>query len=965
MSQTPFPSFMVRRPYSDYPPAKHDNDSGYKIDDHGVLEKFYENSSDHPIDENQPIIVSEGSYDSPVVEEVYDLDSEYDHRKAESSDWHDRFKVQITDSPPSSAILISPTEEDVPLRRNNSLPFRRRGGNKENYGTASATNSDYNADNHFIGNFDDGSEDITEKSTSSKSNHSTWNKLNATLFFGHALLSAATSVPVTLVPTMARSLKGISEDDWTTNSPYYTSSGNSITYDGDSTTTATLEVYDKSGTRKRWIPFRIRTKNNDNHGNANQIAYSPSSFASHLAAIVTLATAFGKFINGPLVDLAGARRLLVAYGVLTCLSLLGLRYSHTPSWAIGCCAGVEFFSSILWPCVTVILGAHYGTIHGQEGTDSLNATNHSDGRFERGIYVTSLASRCGSLLAMPLSSLLIKWTDLTWRDIAGLAALAAFSGVIVFYFFLTDSPRKVHDPQNPIRTISHHNYNGAAFHAPYQPWKPRSTSTTRRILSFGSAAFSTILPSLRLVLVSRVFWLVAAAHGGATMVKSSERILGTYYRDTSNGAVTEGKAGAMTVFLSMGMLIGLLFGGRAFALAADGERGRENGITSAANVNSIPVKSHGQMLMIEASRLRPRNMIAFFYCLSICMCYMLSFFAIPWVHRAFRLPMLVLVLQVLTTIGLGAGIAVQYYHIPAIVGATYGKNRGLYTAYTDGVAALVSSMVWRIVGGAVEEGNPQGGGWAYGWAAVALLLVFCGTLMVGIMEVYFVGGGWRHHEVRKENQPRDGAYPADLPRDVNGSWMEEEMRTTGFSMEDSSLRHGGIHLLSSSALEFLSPSRIRRDGKSLLTSADSRDREEESEAMKVDLLGIDDDGSILYPLRNNFVDTPNGGSNNRTELLDFAPVESSTQTQAERNLPRHPSIEFKIGQGDTTSSAGGTAIFVDDNSVYASFRHILGGNDHRDDRIRHSSTFDDPRSDYNSSHYRDLLTPPPIDTFEL
>jgi len=470
---------------------------------------------------------------------------------------------------------------------------------------------------------------------------------------------------------------------------------------------------------------------------------------------------------------------------------------------------------------------------------------------------------------------------------------------------------------------------------------------------------------LRLVLVSRVFWLVAAAHGGATMVKSSERILGTYYRDTSNGAVTEGKAGAMTVFLSMGMLIGLLFGGRAFALAADGERGRESGIAPAANVNSIPVKSHGELLMIEASRLRPRNMIAFFYCLSICMCYMLSFFAIPWVHRAFHLPMLVLVLQVLTTIGLGAGIAVQYYHIPAIVGATYGKNRGLYTAYTDGVAALVSSMVWRIVGGAVEEGNPQGGGWAYGWAAVALLLVFCGTLMVGIMEVYFVGGGWRHHEVRKDKYPRDDAYPTDLPTDMNGSWMEEEMRSTGFSMEDSSVRHGGLHLLSSSALEFLSPSRSRRNGRSLLTTVDSRDRDEESEAMKVDLLGIDDDGSILYPVSNNFVDSPDASSNNRTELLDFVPVKSSTQTQAGKNLPRHPSIEFKMGQADSASSAGGTVICQDDDSVYASFRHILGRNGHDDDLIRHSSTFDDPRSDYNSSHYRDLLTPPPVDTFEL
>ena len=39
------------------------------------------------------------------------------------------------------------------------------------------------------------------------------------------------------------------------------------------------------------------------------------------------------------------------------------------------------------------------------------------------------------------------------------------------------------------------------------------------------------------------------------MVKSSERILSTYYRDTSFGEIAEGKAGAMSVFLSLGMLV--------------------------------------------------------------------------------------------------------------------------------------------------------------------------------------------------------------------------------------------------------------------------------------------------------------------------------------------------------------------------------------------------------------------------
>jgi peptidoglycan/LPS O-acetylase OafA/YrhL len=47
-------------------------------------------------------------------------------------------------------------------------------------------------------------------------------------------------------------------------------------------------------------------------------------------------------------------------------------------------------------------------------------------------------------------------------------------------------------------------------------------------------------------------------------------------------------------------------------------------------------------------------------------------------------------------------------------------------------------VVWRLVGDAVQEGNPQGGGWAYGWAAVALVVVLCAVLMVEFMEHYFV-----------------------------------------------------------------------------------------------------------------------------------------------------------------------------------------------------------------------------------
>ena len=453
------------------------------------------------------------------------------------------------------------------------------------------------------------------------------------------------------------------------------------------------------------------------------------------------------------------------------------------------------------------------------------------GSFERGLYVTSLACRCGSLLTIPLSSLLLRWTNFTWQDIAGLASCSAFGGVLIFYVYLTDSPGKLHDPQNPICKLSPP--RGFPYHLASSNSWTTTQSSSQRVIQFCLSVIHTILPSIRAVLISRVFWVVAAAHTGAMMVKQSERILGTYFRDTSYGVVTESKASAMTVFLSLGMLTGLLVGGKAFATAVENERDMH----SIANP-SKPIRRHGKSTEV-------RNMVAFLYCFAICMCYLLSFLAVPIVRRAIHLPVLVLILQVLVTLGLGFGVAVQYYHIPPIVSATYGKNRGLYTAYTEGVAGLLSSIVWRIVGGAVEEGNPQGGGWAYGWAAVALLLVVCGTLMVMILEIFFVGGGWYH---TPDDSYDEIPQPMELPTQAqNSSWMDEDL----LLMSSPLRKPARLNTLSSSALQFIegSPARVRISGgrKSALVSIDSRD-EEDSHA--IDLLGIDDDGSVLFPISN-------------------------------------------------------------------------------------------------------------------
>ena len=742
------------------------------------------------------------------------------------------------------------------------------------------------------------------------SNHkkSLWNNLNITLFLINLLLSASISIPVTLIPTMARSFSTNADGQWT----YYT-------FDQG------VEVYSGDG-RKWWVPFRVRTRRengNDNSGNYNnnnnkEQDITASQLASRLAITSMLSQSLGKIINGPLIDISGARRLLLLYGMATSLVLWGLSHTTTSRGVILSCAAIEFFSSVFWPCVVVLLGGHYGQHDVRTGP--------SDGQFEKGINVASIASRCGSLLVMPFSSLMLRWSIYDWRDLIKLASFSMGMGVLISFLCLTDSPGKVHDPQNPIRM-------------PSSSLRYSKESRVETMISYIKGAMRTVFPSLRTVLGSKVFWMLSAAHAGATMVKSSERILGTYYVDTSYGMATEGKAGAMTVFLPLGMLGGLILGGRAFARAADEERAIEETERS----TTIPKEELDiSTSFVDATQLRPKNMIAFLYCLAICMCYMLSFLAMPFVRRALILPEIVLILQVLISMGLGAGVAVQFYHIPVIVGATYGHNRGLYQAYTDGVAAFISSLAWRIVGRAVEEGDPESYGWAYGWAGVALLLILCGTLMVGIMEVYFVGGGWRHHLVQHDRSRLDDSFPNELPTDLNGSWMEDEIMSTGLSLDDTSMkRRGGIRILSSSAIEFLSPSRSnhRRNTTSLLTIVDSRDEEEASRVEEADLLGIDDDGSVLHPRRGAEGETIDTIVNRRNNLHPTSPFDASTEISGEylsfTNVRDQKKCQLTFTKSEDEHSVRATSTFEYPESTVSNnaTRNRNGSRDNREARI--------------------------------
>jgi MFS family permease len=132
------------------------------------------------------------------------------------------------------------------------------------------------------------------------------NRLNLALFLSYGFTSAASSVPIALIPTIAMDV---------------------LSYD------------------------------NEDGEDGQYLEATASIFASTVATYAVLGTAFGKFLNGPLGDICGARRVACLYALMLSISLMILSFGYSSVAIIACCAAVEFFQSVQWPCIAVILAA--------------------------------------------------------------------------------------------------------------------------------------------------------------------------------------------------------------------------------------------------------------------------------------------------------------------------------------------------------------------------------------------------------------------------------------------------------------------------------------------------------------------------------------------------------------------------------------------------------------------------------
>ena len=497
------------------------------------------------------------------------------------------------------------------------------------------------------------------------------NNLNVVLFIAYSLSVAAVSVPITLVPVIAS------------------------------------EVASFSG---------VETE---------------ASFASKMASYAVLGTSLGKFINGGVGDVFGARRILVIYSALVGVALFLLSLSHSPSHLLLSGTMVEFLFSVQWPCLTIMLASHYCQNNGKsksedydideeqiptgEITQSKGANNTFDNsRYEAGINVVSLASRTGAILSIPYCSHLLGHEDPSWRRLARGGACVSLISSACYYFWSRDSPTKIHDPINP-PPILPPGAEPPSFTSPGKNpvlvgrnlHKPPDVFSTL-LATCCHIVHTTVIPSLRAVLGSGTFWIVALAHVGGSVIRSSERVIGTYFENTSNGSITKFESGGYSVIMAFGIVVGLVVWGNQFS--------------------SMPLNSNMRFEMIRK-----------LYTIAVSMCLVLSLCAIPAVRNSLN-PTICWMIQIGACFMLTASLAVQYYHIPAIVSSTFGKNRGIYMSYTDGVSYGISSFLFRVLGRVVQGGKPEGYGWTFCWADVALVIFATGAIMVHFMHIFFFKG---------------------------------------------------------------------------------------------------------------------------------------------------------------------------------------------------------------------------------
>jgi len=255
---------------------------------------------------------------------------------------------------------------------------------------------------------------------------------------------------------------------------------------------------------------------------ATSMALSSKAAATMVAAqvasissIASLGGAVGKFVNGFICKELGSYFCSKTY--LAGLGVCSFAFSLSPNPTIMSVAfaGMEFFASIQWASLAVMLSSYYAK---------------EPVRLAAALTALGLSSTSGQILAKFLGMTLTS-SAMHWRQVAQLGALVAFGGAAL---------------------ISR---------------APGRESATLQQQTKPPFEWRSVTESLRAVLGSPLFLMLGLAHSMAFVARGTDRILGTFFQEMA--ALPPSISGGLTLSITLGLVQGLISGAQKFSKCSD------------------------------------------------------------------------------------------------------------------------------------------------------------------------------------------------------------------------------------------------------------------------------------------------------------------------------------------------------------------------------------------------------------
>ena len=220
-----------------------------------------------------------------------------------------------------------------------------------------------------------------------------------------------------------------------------------------------------------------------------------ATFVGSIVSISTFGAGCGKIVNGFVCQAIGGRQSGVVY--MLGLAFFSLLLSTTYSIHGYAIAGMEFCASMMWTAMSVLMAERYEK-------DAV--------KFTSAIMSLSLASTTGTLIAKTFGGVLL--SQFHWRQVCLLSTCAGLLGAVLLYLTTEADDAIAAKVESTDSVID--------------------LSTTRKEANKNRPSVESIQSSFANVIGNKMFFAVAFAHFTSFIVRSSDKVLGSFIVDATD-----------------------------------------------------------------------------------------------------------------------------------------------------------------------------------------------------------------------------------------------------------------------------------------------------------------------------------------------------------------------------------------------------------------------------------------------